>query len=566
MLVVSRDLNREDFLESIHRFYAGVEAEFYSSFPTQLYLSGKFHEYGVVVADLEFCSDNGFAIFGDIIETPIIAIIDNLYDYSQRVVLEEAILRGAESFIPKNYTLEDIKNTVCREFDRLKHCDSYSNTIINSFVEFHSSSDISSKMISIAKIVCRRYNLPNVERADIYRALKILSVAIKTNSIIKSIKFFENIRIANAILNLLKKSIKPNDVSSNIVHMIYNFQRVLFHNRPLKEYVTRQGDKKIYEEILKIFEQKEIFIESGLDLESIWIDIIEAVNAYEKIDSEDSDEFIRCANLLSKFAIVYSKGAIVKIIKRDNKLEFILTMQDRRDIFDIFLGEIRSSKSRDGVVVTDDMNTCSVILDLKDLDSGKEDELSLKKSMESKKDEIAKSEVLLKFSDGSKRVKISAIDYVQSIEDDIDIDEYLDTLLALEEAVEDALTQSSSLTSEALISASDIFSKYGSFLNDLSDFKELSYVVFTLSSVLRNTDFDSIVKNDRIIYKMLVGVLDDLKNWKITNFITQDSKDIHYLDDSLLSSCSQLESILNINDMSDKAEDSGDDDNDLELF
>lgn len=173
--------------------------------------------------------------------------------------------------------------------------------------------------------------------------------------------------------------------------------------------------------------------------------------------------------------------------------------------------------------------------------------------------------VNLHFSDGAKRRKIAAVDYVEEIRLEVDIDEYLDTLMHLESDIEEIITSEMHLSREALAKASDIFSRYGAFLGELPQFSELSYVVFTLSSVLRNTDYQSIEQNEKILYKMLVSVLDDLKNWKITNFITQDSLDIHYLDDSLLSSCSQLESLLNQKDTH-KVSSDEDDDNDLELF
>ncbi len=103
--------------------------------------------------------------------------------------------------------------------------------------------------------------------------------------------------------------------------------------------------------------------------------------------------------------------------------------------------------------------------------------------------------------------------------------------------------------------------RYASTISLLFEFEDLAYAVTSLSTLLSKIDHQC--SDETLIRKIdlyLSNIMLDLINWRKTIFVTQDAKDIHYLDSSLFSAILQLEMVLNNN------ADEADDGEDLELF
>ncbi|MDR0746988.1 MAG: response regulator transcription factor [Helicobacteraceae bacterium] len=104
-------------------------------------------------------------------------------------------------------------------------------------------------------------------------------------------------------------------------------------------------------------------------------------------------------------------------------------------------------------------------------------------------------------------------------------------------------------------------SSYASTVNKLLEFSTLAYALIAMSKLLVDTS-DEQIKNfsPPFFMTLMRGVLDDIKKWRNTIFVSRNTADIHYLDSSLLSSCMQIESLL-IKESAHVEEES-----DLELF
>jgi hypothetical protein len=90
-----------------------------------------------------------------------------------------------------------------------------------------------------------------------------------------------------------------------------------------------------------------------------------------------------------------------------------------------------------------------------------------------------------------------------------------------------------------------LLNRYSMVLNSLYEFRELSYMITLLTKLLNKIDLDMIdvqVKDNIIVY--LKSIFSDLQNWRKEVFIEQSTKDIHFMDQTLLSSAAQLEIIL----------------------
>jgi two-component system chemotaxis response regulator CheY len=107
----------------------------------------------------------------------------------------------------------------------------------------------------------------------------------------------------------------------------------------------------------------------------------------------------------------------------------------------------------------------------------------------------------------------------------------------------------------------DIFHSYALVMEELLEFAHLSHSIFVLEKMLVNIEsYSPDEQKMQVLTKFLDGFISDLTTWQKTLFITKDTKDIHYLDSSLLSSVLQIENLLEDKTSEDDEED------DIEFF
>ncbi len=120
----------------------------------------------------------------------------------------------------------------------------------------------------------------------------------------------------------------------------------------------------------------------------------------------------------------------------------------------------------------------------------------------------------------------------------LDLDELEDDVLNL---LEDHQTFDSILQTRSNV----LLTKYSKVLNSLYEFRELSYMLTLLTKLLEELVLDTLavgIKDNIIIY--LRSIINDLQNWRKQVFINQSAEDIHFMDQTLLSSAAQLEIMI----------------------
>ena len=91
----------------------------------------------------------------------------------------------------------------------------------------------------------------------------------------------------------------------------------------------------------------------------------------------------------------------------------------------------------------------------------------------------------------------------------------------------------------------DYFSRYASTISLLFEFEDLAYSVKSLAQILSQVTEENLAagKGEKLAI-LINGFARDLENWRTTIFIDKSTRDIHYLDSSLFSSCLQIEAAL----------------------
>lgn len=152
---------------------------------------------------------------------------------------------------------------------------------------------------------------------------------------------------------------------------------------------------------------------------------------------------------------------------------------------------------------------------------------------ESLKDDIAKEHI----------VPISAVEFLAEYDDieyilsDIDDISYI-----LENLILDLDIASYSMHQKDIELA---FNKYIIFLNSFLSFERIVSPIYNINNKLSNLEIENYNEEDSIfIVEFLRGILIDLRDWKNKVFIEQTTDNIFYIDDSIISSCTELEKII----------------------
>lgn len=502
--------------------------------------------FNIIFGDFEIITSDSFGLFALPISTTIYSLKK---DRSQSDLFEESILRGATPLIGDIESDSFIESKILPIFDGKKYKDSYTNLLIDSLLELNSSDDIANLMSSYAKAACKRFEIDGLKRNDIIRVLCLLSVSIKNRSLFKTIRFFEQMRIADELLSLTHQFLEPNGIEAYIIHTIYHHTKIDILGLDHNSYRRNSVPQEVHNEIVDIIKEHKVFINKGLDIEAVWVKLIDALNGLD-IDTQTYDTFIKVSNELSRLCIFYYQGAFISINRAHNSSTYSISPainMDGSELENILEG-IDVPKS----------------VEIKRDDKGFEITVHAKELEE--KEDLTKSQSTKAYIQQpvSKRDLISANEYLESLDNLDDVLDSVEMLEAYEDLAEKIILETAnSVSKKQLEEASEVLIKYSQLLGIQDSFKDLSYVILTLSSILKSADESKLEQNNQMIATMLSSMIDDLRSWKTTLFISKTTHDIHYLDDSLYSSCLQIEKLLSTT-ISHTDED--DDDNELELF
>lgn len=147
----------------------------------------------------------------------------------------------------------------------------------------------------------------------------------------------------------------------------------------------------------------------------------------------------------------------------------------------------------------------------------------------------------LKILRKSRHDKTTSVEYMQEVGKDIA--ESLEDLQEADGELEEQILMLNQPIDKAdLHGLSAKLMRYSTVINQMFDFADLAVAVKTLSEFmmeLHANDIDD--KQYRQLVNYLTNIKDDLRSWRLTNFVTQNADNIHYLDASLMSSCLQLQ-------------------------
>jgi len=160
----------------------------------------------------------------------------------------------------------------------------------------------------------------------------------------------------------------------------------------------------------------------------------------------------------------------------------------------------------------------------------------IKHSIKTKEDEA----IIESF--GITHKSMTAKDFVLSYEEfNLEIHHLDDLDLALDKLIESILIFDN--FEEALPNIIYILETYNSFLFALTEFVELSSVVYSILILVRDLDINKIDCKP-MVTRLIITTIQDLVDWKEKVFIDQTADDIYYINDCILNSYVQLQDLI----------------------
>lgn len=122
--------------------------------------------------------------------------------------------------------------------------------------------------------------------------------------------------------------------------------------------------------------------------------------------------------------------------------------------------------------------------------------------------------------------------------------EIMEELLEIEKETNYSLEFSLDISEETKDDVIRLFEEYEKIINQLVEFKEISYSLLLLIELFKSTEESIISEKSSFLKIYIKAIISDLACWRNNVFIDKSIDDIHYLDKTLLSSISQLQSML----------------------
>ncbi len=456
-------------------------------------------------------------LFSDSCQTELVKNI-NMYNIEKYFVKPINSLEVMETI---NNIME--KNKILNKFKK-------SNKFINSLVEFYSCEFIALKLLSVLKVLSYKISMIDEDEIKLKYALEILSVIIKSKSARKTINFCISMGVDLEIINLLENIKNPKTNLEEIIYIIYEFAKAKHKHQKIEDVILKDVNRDLVILIQNIINDNVMVANSILDYEIVWDNFLNIILNENNISFDRANiYFLLCAKISRKYKIISQKELFMKILNNSDNIEYVLYVENS------YLNQIDEFFS-------DNLEN-GISIKVNEKDKNKLLIISIEKDFKETKKVNNKRVQLLKNSTLSNQT--SAKEYIKNL--NIDISEDIEELKELEEEWESNILTFNYSNIDLLHKVGHSILKYGDKIENMFyEFEPIGYALTQLGNrILNLKDYSNITKNSKEKLINLIELLkEDLSNWREIVFIEQNTDNVHYLDASLLISCTKVEEIF----------------------
>ena len=511
----------------------------------------------LVIVDIEYVLNKEHAQYLDIKD-------DLMYKNASIVIYGKNIDHKTNNLL---YTL-DIKGIIdeqnSNKYDVFSHIkrrtnlysSTFKNNSIRAMIEFHDLGDTSKRLTYLLDYLILKYNISDIDAADIRLALISLLTAFKQNKILQTAKLINTIFKSQSVNKFYQSHTKPKSFNEEILAILLKF----YTRRELSEYVDNINistiKPQLVQDIQQICNEKIISITSYQDINFFWEQLhLNLLDLHSNETIQIIDTLLDTTYKILEYFLIHSNYLLVsadlfnsKEIKIDCK--FIADMNLIKEHIKSF------SNSVNIVLDKNDSTKVSIIFDI----SNEAVEITQCKGQVSQNLTIDTTNINSMHYDDNK--KISATDFLRDFEID---DDLLADLKDHEEDIKALLYKEELVSQDILNSVAEVLQKYSVVLYETIEFEDIAYSLTSLAKLFATTSVSEIEESKfSTLGFYLQGLIDDLSSWKNHIFIEMSTPDIHYLDASLLENSATIEKF--ILSSPEDSNSTNEDEDDLEFF
>ncbi len=453
----------------------------------------------------------------DIATTDIPVVLMSEVDINR--IKDSTYFYDIKYFIKKPFLKQDFLDFVNRVLEEENSfIGSYTNRFIKAFVSYKSSQNIASRMMSILETISYKIHIPAQIKLDMKSVLGILSTSVRDGSINKAIKFYEDMKFAIPVLKLLKGVKNPKNNYEQIIYAIYEMESIIYHNLDVNSLSLENViEPEILKAINEVYNENEIFVKSGADFELVWDRLTDIAMRDSSLEFDLVNNFMEYSKNILREIILNGSDSFVKVINNDEKLEFIIS----------------PNSSLNEEMLNSQVGNPKIIKKIEKIEGKESLLITINKIVKKTKNKKIETEN-----------KISAKEYVSHLQ--ANISNELADMKELEDELDINIIsiESKKNLNQTFANVSSILSKYASKVLGITyEFDELEQALIRLSKIFINAENLSQI-NVIKLGNAMEQFKQNLKIWRNSIFIKQNTENIHYLDDGLINECEKIKEIL----------------------
>ena len=459
---------------------------------------------------------------------------------------------GVRELLMKPFDGETFQNRVKKLIREGHGPMSYPERFARALAAYNRSDMLAEQMIAKAMIVGTTHGYGESDMAKIRAALSIHSVAVLRQNLSEVLSLCANAMLPHDILQLIDDAAKPTDANSALVYAIVELSQRAEEGKPLFITPVPHGESGMFDTALELFESGLIRVRREEDIHLVWKEISEKILEVREYSLKEVSDFLQSTLESLKSVLLKRQEAYLRLFQKDTtpRVEVFFTAKDQENP-----GEGVTTKtdavcidycdcSPGNILEKRGVNYAQLVVCLKEKEAqvvmAEETTLSgdlfdMIGSLTDSKEEI---------EDSKKVDTISATEFLISSPVD---NEDLDTLEEIEGEITRLVDQEEDVTEhfstiQAIIGA---FRKYATTIMYISEFTAMVDGLMELSGTLEGMEPDMLdERRQKLILALLERLADDLYQWRKAIFLERSCEDIHFMDDSIIASCRQVQSFL----------------------
>ena len=517
------------------------------------------------VDDLTYCHDKNKLL--DIINInnrihPRLVIVDIEYvlnkqdscylDITNDLMYKNAsiVIYGKEiDYKTKNYLYSlDIKGIIeenaSNKYDVMSHTkrrtnlysSTFKNNSIRAIIEYHDLGNTSKRLTYLLDYLIVKYNISDIDAADIRLVLIYLLIAFKENKILQTAKLVNTIYKSESVNKLYKSYTKPKSLNENILAILLKF----YKKREMSDYARSINTSNIkpafIQDVQQVCNDKTISIVSYQDINFFWEQLyLSLLDMYSEDTMNIVDTLLTITYNTLEFFLIHSNHLLVSTdLFNSNKIKIDCKFIADVNLIQEYIDNVSSFV--DIVIDKDDTSKVSILYDI----SNEAPEVI------QCEEQVTQNLTIDTANNNSlhhvDEKKISALEFLQNFEID---NETLDDLNDIEQDIKDLLYKDEMLSQETINSFSSVLQKYSTLLHETVEFEEIACSLNSLSRLFAVLIVEEIEDSKLLSLSFyLQGLIDDLTTWKNHIFVDMNTPDIHYIDASMLENSATLEKFI----------------------